>query len=127
VREGARPDAGQATVELALALPVVAVAALLVVQVGLVVRAQILTIHAAREGARAASVDSPPNAVALAARAPGLDPNRLDVAATRSDDLRLVRVVVRYRAATDVPLIGAALPDVILRSEATMQVERPGQ
>jgi hypothetical protein len=35
-----------------------------------------------------------------------------------------VRVTVTYRAPTRVPLAGALLPDVGLRAEATMRVER---
>ena len=35
-----------------------------------------------------------------------------------------VRVEVRYRAPTDVPLVGAAVGDINLRAEATMRVER---
>ena len=59
--EGKRYDCGhklgclQATVELALVLPVVATLLLAVVQVGLVVRDQIRVTHAAREAARAAA------------------------------------------------------------------------
>ncbi len=49
--------AGQATVELVLVLPVVVLALLLVIQVGLIARAQVLVVNAAREGARAAAVE----------------------------------------------------------------------
>ena len=48
---------GQATVELALGLPLVLLGVLLVVQVGLVVADQVRVVHAAREGVRAAAVD----------------------------------------------------------------------
>ena len=54
---------GQATVELALVLPLVVFGLLAILQVGLVVRDQVAVVHAAREAARAASVDpdrSPP-------------------------------------------------------------------
>ncbi|MGH9185287.1 MAG: TadE family protein, partial [Acidimicrobiales bacterium] len=44
---------GQATVELALVLPFVALVLLAVAQTALVVRAQVLVTHAAREAARA--------------------------------------------------------------------------
>ena len=115
-----RRDRGQATVELALALPVVAVALLLVVQVGLVVRAQILTVQAARDAARAAAVGEP-QAPSLPA---GLDPARLAVATTSEPAAGRVRVSVRYRQATDVPLVGAALPDVTVTATATMRLER---
>lgn len=52
----ARDDGGQATVEFALALPLLAVLLLAVVQVGLVVRDQVVLVHAAREAARAVAI-----------------------------------------------------------------------
>ena len=110
-----RPDRGQASVELALALPFVVGALLLVVQVGLVVRAQVLVTHAAREAARAAAVGE---------RAPppdGLDPGRTTVAVAEAGDH--VRATVTYRTRTDIPLVGVVVPDVVLRGGATMRVE----
>jgi len=60
---------GQASVELALVLPLVVVLLLVVVQVGLVVRDQILVVHAAREAAREAAVDTSADAPRRAALA----------------------------------------------------------
>ena len=51
-----RDHRGQATVELALLMPVWVLLLLAVVQVGLVARAEVETIQAAREAARAAAV-----------------------------------------------------------------------
>ena len=62
-----RGDGGQASVELALVLPLVVLLLLAVVQLGLLVRDQILVVHAAREAAREAAVDP-------AADAPGGPP-----------------------------------------------------
>lgn len=112
-------DGGQATVELALCLPFVLIALLLVVQVGFVVDAQVLVVHAAREAARAAAVGSEPPAP------DGLDATRIDVAVERRGDGR-VRVVVRYRAPTEVPLVGVMVPDIELEVVATMREEVPG-
>ena len=57
----ARPgERGQATVEFALLLPVLVLALLAVLQVAFVVRDQVAVVHAAREAARAASVDPDP-------------------------------------------------------------------
>ena len=56
-RRGGGTDGGQATVEFAFLLPLVVLAALAVIQIGLVVRDQMGVVHAAREAARAASVD----------------------------------------------------------------------
>jgi Flp pilus assembly protein TadG len=50
------PDRGQATVELALVLPLVAMLTLAIVQVALVARDQNLVTHAAREAARAGTI-----------------------------------------------------------------------
>ena len=58
---------GQATVEFAFVLPLVVLALLAVVQVGVVVRDQLGVVHAAREAARAASVDPDPGRAVRAA------------------------------------------------------------
>lgn len=116
---------GQATVELVLVLPVVVLALLLVVQVALVARAQVLVVDAAREGARAAAVDGPDAAAGAASTTPGLVADRLAVSAER-DSARsgdLVRVVVRYRAPTDVPLVGALVGEPTLHAEVVMRSE----
>ena len=55
-RSRARGDHGQATVELALCLPVVVIALLAVLQVAVVARDHVLVAHAAREAARAVAV-----------------------------------------------------------------------
>ncbi|MGI8663067.1 MAG: TadE/TadG family type IV pilus assembly protein [Acidimicrobiales bacterium] len=118
-------DRGQATVELALVLPFLALLLLLVVQVGLVVRAQILVTNAAREAARAAAVDPDPAAAGRAASASTtLDPRRLAVhVRERGGPGASVRVEVRYDAPTELALVGALLPDVELVATATMRVE----
>ena len=117
-----RGDGGQAAVELALALPLVALLLLAVVQVAVVVRDQVLTVHAAREGARAAAVDPRPAEARRAALVgSGLPAGRLEVDLKRSADR--VEVTVRYRATTDLPLVGPLIPDVSLRSKAAMRVE----
>ncbi|MEA2825837.1 MAG: hypothetical protein QOG43_276 [Actinomycetota bacterium] len=119
-------DEGQAAVELALVLPLVAILLLALVQVGLVVRDQILVLHAAREAAREAAVDGGPEVPARAAAASStLDASRLTVESSgRAGPGSRVRIHVSYRAPTDVPLVGAALPDVTLEASATMRVER---
>jgi Flp pilus assembly protein TadG len=118
-------ERGQAAVELALALPLVAGLLLLVVQVGLLARDQVLVTHAAREAVRAAAVDPSPSAADDAARRSGdLDPSRLVVTVRGRDGPgSRVTVTVRYRAPTEVPLLGHLLGDVVLQAEATMRVE----
>ncbi len=121
----ARGDGGQASVELALALPLVVILLLGVVQVGLLVRDQILVVHAAREAAREAAVDASPDAPRRAALAGStLAGSRMTVSSSgRGAAGSRVRVEVAYRAPTAVPLIGAAVGDLTLRASATMRVE----
>ena len=119
---------GQATVELVLVLPVAVLALLLVIQVGLMARTQVLVVNAAREGARAAAVGGVGAAEAAAARSPGIAADRLGVAAAVQPGATgdLVRVEVRYRVATDVPLAGALVGEPTLTAEVVMRVEDPG-
>jgi Flp pilus assembly protein TadG len=120
-----RREGGQATVEVALLLPLLATMLLAVVQVGLVVRDQVLVTHAAREAARAAAVDPTEDAAREGANsAARLDPSRLTVELSGSTEPggRLT-VTVRYRSPTTVPLVGNLLGDRLLTAEATMRVE----
>lgn len=114
-----RRDGGQAAVELALCLPFVVTALLLVVQVGLVVRAQVLVANAAREAARAAAVG------ATAPAAAGLDPDATTVAVAVGGPgaQAWVTATVIHHLRTDVPLVGALVPDVELTATATMRLE----
>lgn len=119
-------ERGQATVELALALPLVAGILLVLVQVGLVVRDQVLTAHAAREAVRAAAVDDRAGAARSAAvDGSGLDAERLTVrVGPRGRPGGRVRVEVAYRAPTDVPLVGPLVGQVTLTASTTMRVEQ---
>jgi Flp pilus assembly protein TadG len=117
---------GQAAVELALALPLLVFLLLGLVQLGLLVRDQVLVVHAAREAARQAAVDPAPEAARRAAAASsGLVPGRLLVTVTgRGGPGSRVRASVRYRAPTDVPLVGPAIADFEMKASATMRVEK---
>jgi hypothetical protein len=121
-RERRSREGGQAAVELALALPLVALLLLAVVQVALVVRDQVLTVHAAREGARAAAVDPRPGEARRAALVgSGLPAAGLDVDLEASGER--VEVRVRYRTRTDLPLVGPLIPDLSLHAKAAMRAE----
>lgn len=119
-------DRGQATVELALALPLVGLLLLGLVQVAVVARDQVLVAHAAREAARSAAVDGHVDAARRAAEQAGpLAVDRLDVAVTGRQGVgSRVRVVVRYTVPLRLPLVAQGGIDVQLRSSATMRVER---
>jgi Flp pilus assembly protein TadG len=124
VRPG-REDEGQAAVELALVLPLVALLLLVVVQVALVARDQVLVVHAAREGARAAAVDPSPGAARRAAVAgTPLKAGRLVVETSHHKGHAIVSVAVRYRSVTDLPLVGPLVPDPLLGANAAMRIER---
>ena len=124
VRPGRRVG-GQATVELALGFPIVLIGVLLVLQLALVGRDQLLVSHASREAARAAAVDPRPGAArdgALASTT-GLDPDRLRIDTHPASGR--VRVDVTYRSRTALPLVGALVPDPVLHAAVTMRVEGP--
>ena len=112
-------DRGQATVELALATPVLCLLLLGVVQLAVVVRVQLAVIEAARVGARAASVAADPSTAAAGVTA--LDGANVSTSA----DGQFVTVTVTAISSTDVPLIGALLPDVEVAGRATMLLEPP--
>ncbi len=117
---------GQATVELALGFPVVLVGILLVLQLVVVGRDQVLVTHATREAARAAAVDPGTGPATAGARnaSTTLDPERLEVETRRRGGR--ITVTVRYRARTALPLVGPLLPDPVLHGRVTMHVEDSG-
>jgi hypothetical protein len=94
----------------------------LVFQVALVGRDAILAVHAARASAREAALTT--------------DTARVVAAGTRTLPGAAVRVVrrgqvgepvevdVTYTSVTDLPIVGAVLPDLTLHERAVMRVER---
>lgn len=117
-----RREHGQSTVEFAFLLPLIVLAALAVIQVGLVVRDQMGVVHAAREAARAASVDRDPDAARRAAHR-SLPGASVDVGA-RPNLGGEITVTVQYHSVTNLPLVGVLFPDPDLHASATMRVER---
>ncbi|HZQ28103.1 MAG TPA: TadE/TadG family type IV pilus assembly protein [Acidimicrobiales bacterium] len=127
-------DAGQAAVELALSLPLVVALLVAVVQAGLVVRDQVLVVHAAREAARAAAVAGTAGTTstgastgATAARraalaGSGLDPDRLEVRVT-TEGAR-IRANVRYRSRVVAPVLSGVVRDVVLVGNVAMTSEK---
>lgn len=125
MRSVARGEKGQAAVELALLLPLIVLILLLIAQIGLVVEHQILVVHAAREGAREAAVNSSAKSIeSIVRRRVVLDDNRLRVVIKRSKVVGGdANVQVFYSDPTNVPLVGKLIPDVKLASEVTTRVE----
>lgn len=113
---------GQASVEFALALPLVVVMAIGLVLVGTAVRNELAVELAAREGARAAAVSASPAAAATlaATRAVALP---IDVATT--SDASTVTVTVTHVDTVDVAIIGSLIGPVTHTAQATMAFEPP--
>lgn len=116
-------DRGQATVELALALPLVCLLLCAVVQVVEIGRDQLAVQLAAREAARAAAMAADPVAAGTTAahRAVTLRPLTVHIVTGGG----VVTATVRYRNDTDVPFVGALLPAVELSATVAMALEPP--
>lgn len=131
VRSRVRPDhprstrgeLGQATVEFALVLPLVFALLLLLVQIGLVGRDELLVVHAARDAVREATLTS--NAVEVQRVAERTLPGASARIVRRGAIGEPVEVQVSYVSRTSLPLIGALLPDVTMHGTSVMRVERP--
>jgi hypothetical protein len=123
-RSRARSDqGGQATVEFALLLPLIFGLLVLLFQVALVARDEILVVHAARDATREATLTRDPQRIADAARR--TLPGATVRVVSRGGLGEPVRVAITYVARTDLPLIGALLPDLTLHGASVMQVEHP--
>jgi hypothetical protein len=118
---------GQATVELALALPLVALVIGVLVEFGMLVADQARLWHAAREAARVAAVDPDEDHQMYAARDAGLGP--LEMNTEPGPNLRVqgepVEVSLEYSPSGTVPLIGELFENLTLSSSATMRIETP--
>lgn len=118
---------GQATVELALCLPILALLLAAVVEIGALVGDQARLWHSAREAARAATVDRDLTDVRAAAESAGLEGVRVEVSPEPGGRVQgePVQVHLAYDPPGRVPLLGALLSRVELRAEATMRIEAP--
>lgn len=109
---------------MALVLPLLALLLLIVIQASLVVRDQVLVVHAAREAARAAAVDPSSGAARRAAlTAAPLDPDRLVVRVEEHGTGKPVDVSVSYRSVTFAPMLRQVAPDILLEAHASMRRE----
>lgn len=120
-------DDGQATVELALCLPLLALVCAGLVEASLLALDQVRVWHAAREAARVAAVEPDPAAARDAAGRSGLE--RVEVAVTPTAQERSpgrpATVSLSYRYDARIPFVGAAFEAVVLRAAATTRIERP--
>ena len=122
-------ERASAAVEFALVLPLVLVMALALVQVGLLVKDQLVLLGSARAGAREAAVDTNDDAVRQVAldvaSAGGLDTSAVDVSVSREGGAgTAVAVTIAYHAPVVVPLVDWLFPaSVDLSGETTMRQE----
>ena len=123
-RRQSEPDSGQATVELALVMPLIIGLVLIILNVGLVVRDQLAVWHAASAGARAASISpDSPDVVQQAVEAEvHLRPLHLDI--VRDGDL--VTVEATYPRTFGLWLISSIAPRLTLSAAVTMHVQDVG-
>ena len=119
---GNQSDSGQAAVELALTLPLFCLLLLAAVQHVVVTGDQLLVIEVARVAARAAAVSADPVTAGndAAHRVLGSTAN----VSTAVHDM-YVTVTVSISNGTDVPLVGALMPEVHLVGHSTMVLEPP--
>lgn len=115
-------DRGQASVEFALVLPVIAIMTFGLVMIGVAVRNELAVELAAREGARAAAVSANPAAAATAAARRAV---RLPLDVVTTSDGHTVTVTVTYTDVFDVAVIGSLLGSVTHTASVTMAVEPP--
>jgi hypothetical protein len=119
-----KPDSGQATVELALVMPLIIGLLLIILTAGLVVRDQLAVWHAASAGARAASISPDlPDAVQQAVESEvQLRPIHLRI--VREGDL--ITVEAKYPRTIGLWLFKFITPPLILSATVTMHVQDVG-
>ena len=119
-----KPDSGQATVELALVMPLIIGLLLIILTAGLVVRDQLAVWHAASAGARAASISPDlPDAVQQAVESEvQLRPIHLRI--VREGDL--ITVEAKYPRTIGLWLFKFITPPLILSATVTMHVQYVG-
>ena len=119
-----KPDSGQATVELALVMPLIIGLLLIILTAGLVVRDQLAVWHAASAGARAASIspDSPDVVQQAVESEVQLRPIHLQI--VREGDL--ITVEAKYPRTIGLWLFKFITPPLILSAAVTMHVQDVG-
>ena len=118
---------GSAAIEFALVLPLLMVITLALLQVGLLVKDQLVVVGAARAGAREAAVSRDDGKVREAAvtAAVTLRSEDIDVEVRRDGGVgTAVGVTVLYRASAVVPFVEWLFPSIVeLRASAMMRQE----
>jgi Flp pilus assembly protein TadG len=119
-RDGSRSDErGQATVEFALVIPLIAIMMLLIVQAGLIVREQVMLINGVREGARAAAVDPATDTTFVTRSSSGI----MNAIVDSTNDGTDVRVHATAKVLIVVPGLRAWRDSFTIEASATMRNE----
>lgn len=124
-QRGGTYERGQATVELALLLPLLVALSLAVIQVGMLTADRLAVIDAARVGARAAALRPERAAVDRAFADQGIDLR--EGSARLSGELRpggVATITVR-RPPTRLPVVGRALGNMEISETLVFRVEDP--
>lgn len=117
-----RKDSGQATVELALLIPLLALFLMLILQVAIVVRQHVLVANAARAAARELSVNSnQSDAISLAHKSV---PNAQVLVSRPSESGKYLTVKVKDTVESPLPIVGVLFPQITVTGESTMRVEK---
>lgn len=122
-----RDPKGQATVELALCLPIVALLIAVTLEFAALGLDRSRLWQAARESARAAAVDADPGAVREVLEAAGLEDATYEITPPSSERVQgePVEVVLRYQPTSSVPVVGELFEELVLEAKASMRLERP--
>ena len=118
------PDSGQATVELALVMPLIIGLLLIILTAGLVIRDQLAVWHAASAGARAASISPDAPDVVQQAVESEIQLRPIHLRIVREGDLIIVEA--KYPRTIGLWLFKFITPPLILSATVTMHVQDVG-
>ena len=120
-------ERGQATVELALCLPLVAAVLAGLVEVGLLAGDHVRLWHAAREAARIAVVDADPASARDVARRVGPEGLSIEISPQPAHRVQGEPLTVELSFEPDgrIPVVGAVAALVEMHASATMRIEQP--
>lgn len=122
----ASSERGSASIEFALVLPILLILTLAMVQVGLLVRDDLVLTNAARAAAREAAVTSDDDRVrsAMEDAAASLRAEDIELSIERSERGHPATVRLRYPDRIVVPFVGWLFPSTVtLQGEASMRQE----
>lgn len=120
-------QSGQATVELALCLPIVAILIAVTLEFAALGLDRSRLWQAARESARVAAVDADPDAVREVLETAGLTGASYEITPPPTERVQgePVEVILRFHPSSSVPLVGELFEGVMLEARASMRLERP--